>query len=146
MTDITRDCTCSWTGTLAVGAGTLKGSTSGALDDIGLTFPRRIGPPEGMTSPVELLAAGHATCFAMAVANQIDEAGASPIEIDVACRITLSMSDDGMRIGDAEITVRADAPDASRETLEAAVATANEGCPYSRLIRDAGGTVTASLG
>ncbi len=91
------------------------------------------------------MAAGHATCFAMAVANNVAEAGSPPGTIDVACRITLTVGDDGMRIATADLDVRAEIDGASRKALEAAVAAANEGCPYSRLVRDAGGTVTASL-
>ncbi len=145
MAEVTREATCTWTGTLGQGAGGITSSTSGALDDTPMSFPRRLGPPQGMTSPEELLAAGHATCFAMAMAHGLEELGIPPARIDVRCRITLDQTNAGLAITGSDIAVSMGYEDVDRDQLERAAATADSGCPYAQLVRGAGGRVTVTV-
>lgn len=145
MAEVTREATCTWTGTLAQGGGGITSSTSGALDDTPMSFPRRLGPPQGMTSPEELLAAGHATCFAMAMAHGLEELGVPPGRIDVRCAVTLDQGSAGLAITRSDIEVSMDYEDVDRTELERAAADADAGCPYSGLVRGAGGDVRVTV-
>lgn len=142
MTAIERSASVIWTGELTTGSGVLAQSDSGVLDGDPMTLPRRLGSPEGTTSPEELLAAAHAGCFAMALAGQLTQVGLPPGRLDVRCRVTLGDVGDGtFRFTNAWIDVAAEVDGLARDALKAAAQAANEGCPYSALIRDAGGAV-----
>lgn len=145
MTEVMREASCTWTGTLAQGGGGITGSTSGALDDTPMSFPRRIGAPQGMTSPEELLAAGHATCFAMAMAHGLEDLGVPPGRITVRSRVTLDQGNAGLDVTGADVEVSMDYEDVDRQAIERAAEAADAGCPYSKLIRGAGGQVRVTV-
>ena len=77
MTIATRSATTTWEGTLASGSGELD-CDSGALNGHQVTWASRTERPNGMTSPEELCAAAHSSCFAMAFALILSEAGVQP--------------------------------------------------------------------
>ena len=83
-----------WSGRLASGRGTVT-SGSGALDGLPVSWAARTGRPHGMTSPEELAAAAHSSCFSMALALRLGEHDATPQRIDVTA--TLSLADVGGR-------------------------------------------------
>ncbi len=142
MPRVVREASATWEGDLFGGVGTVTAATSGAFDAFAVTFPTRIGAPEGQTSPEELLAAAHASCFAMSLSNQLTQAGSPPARLDVRCAITLDeIAGEGHRIVGATLDVRGDAPGADAATFDAAVAAADAGCPFSALLRGAGATV-----
>ena len=66
-----REAEIDWEGPLARGTGTLT-SGSGALDELAVTWASRAERPDGKTSPEELIAAAHASCFAMALTLLLD--------------------------------------------------------------------------
>lgn len=146
MAALERSASVVWTGELTTGTGVLTQTDSGVLDGDPMTLPRRLGPPEGTTSPEELLAAAHAGCFAMALAGQLTQAGLPPGRLDVRCRVTLDDVGGGtFRFTNAWIDVAAEVDGLARDALKAAAQAANEGCPYSALIRDAGGSVEVTI-
>lgn len=145
MPRIVREATSSWEGDLARGSGRITATTSGAFADLAFSFPTRIGTSDGRTSPEELLAAAHAGCFAMSLGNELSQAGATPTRLAVRCAITLDeVPGEGHRIVDSQLEVRADAPAADDAALSAAVVAADEGCPFSALLRAAGADVTVT--
>jgi osmotically inducible protein OsmC len=146
MAALERSASVIWNGPLTSGEGVFTATDSGVLDGDPMTLPRRLGSPEGQTSPEELLAAAHAGCFAMALAGQLTQAGLPPGRLDVRCRVTLDDAGDGtFRFTNAWLDVAAEVDGLARDALKAAAAAANEGCPYSALIRDAGGSVEVTI-
>ena len=78
------------------GSGNVSGM-SGALDKLPVTFKSRIGSPDGRTSPEELIAAAHSSCFSMALANLLTDEGHPPADLEVTADVTL---DDSLRRSD----------------------------------------------
>ena len=105
MATFSRHATVNWKGNLMEGGGTAKAGT-GAFD-VPVSFPRRIGEPEGVTSPEELIAAAHATCYAMVVNGAIGRANASAKSTSVVCTITADKTDAGIKIAHSKLEVKA---------------------------------------
>ena len=112
-----------------------------------MTLASRVGDPEGKTSPEELLAAAHASCFASSLAGESARAGGTVEHLDVRCTITMDeVEGKGHQIVSSaiEATGRVDGLDAA--AFERAAQTADEGCPFSALLRaSASVTVRAQL-
>jgi lipoyl-dependent peroxiredoxin len=84
MPRIVREAGVAWTGNLARGAGAITAATSGAFAALPFSLPTRIGDADGRTSPEELLAAAHAGCYAMSLANELSEADTPPERLECA--------------------------------------------------------------
>jgi osmotically inducible protein OsmC len=144
MPRIERTATVEWEGNVARGHGTITADT-GAFSGLPFTLASRIGNPEGKTSPEELLAAATAGCFTMSLGSELVRDGTPPGKLDVHCRIVMDeVPDEGHQIVGAELTVRAEVEGASDEALAAAIARADEGCPFSTLLKKAGATVVVN--
>jgi osmotically inducible protein OsmC len=141
---IERSAVVSWEGDVARGAGTITADT-GAFSELPFTLPSRIGDPEGKTSPEELLAAATAGCFAMSLGSELARDGTPPRRLEVHCRIVMDeVPDEGHQIVGAQLTVRADVDGSSDDALAAAFERADDGCPFSTLLRKAGARVDVS--
>jgi lipoyl-dependent peroxiredoxin len=138
MPKIERSSHITWEGNVARGVGTISGDT-GAFDALSFSLPTRIGQAEGKTSPEELLAAAHGGCITMSLASELTQAGTPPGRLDVSCRIVMDeVEGQGHQIvaSHVEATVAADGvDDAALQTL---LQKADEGCPFSQLLRRAG--------
>lgn len=144
MPRIERTATVGWDGNAARGAGTLSAG-SGAFSDLGYSLATRIGAPEGKTSPEELLAAAHGGCLTMSLAGELSRAETPPGHIATTCTIVMDeVPGQGHQIvgSHVELVVTADGVDEAG--LAAAFAKADEGCPFSALLRRAGADVQAS--
>ena len=124
-----------WQGSLATGGGTIM-SGSGALDGQEVSWPRRVETPEGKTSPEELIAAAHATCFTMALALVLGEAGTPPERLTTSADCILAEVDGAPRITDIALRVRADVESLDEGAFNDAVAQAAALCPVSSALRD----------
>jgi osmotically inducible protein OsmC len=129
----TRQAEVVWDGTLAGGAGALS-SGSGAFE-LPVTWASRTEQPDGKTSPEELIAAAHASCFAMALALVLGENHTPPERLTVAAACTLDEVDGAPRITTVELTVRARVPSLDKAGLERNVAQAADLCPVSNALR-----------
>lgn len=99
-----RHATVDYTGNIMEGKGSARAG-SGAFT-VPVSFPRRIGEPEGVTSPEELVAAAHATCYAMVVTGALGRAaGASWGKVSVTCTITANKGDEGIRLKTSKLEV-----------------------------------------
>jgi len=135
---IERTAEIVWEGNVARGAGTI-GAGSGAFSGLGYSLPTRIGQPEGKTSPEELLAAAHGACLAMSLASELATAGTPLGRLEVTCRIVMDeVEGQGHQIVGSHIDAVVAAEGLDEAGLEAAVAKADEGCPFSALLRRAG--------
>lgn len=134
MPTFSRNATVDWQGTLLEGGGELKAGT-GAFT-LPVSFPRRIGDPQGGTSPEELVAAAHATCYAMVVANTLAKAGASTNGTRVTCTVTADKSDAGIRITTSKLEVIASGlTGMDAATFEKTAREAEGKCPVSNALR-----------
>jgi osmotically inducible protein OsmC len=144
MPRIERTAQAVWEGSVARGAGALSAG-SGAFSGLDFSLPSRIGRPEGKTSPEELLAAAHAGCLTMSLASELVRAGAPPGRIELECRIVMDEVDgEGHQIVASHVEATAAAEGLDEQTLQAATEAADEGCPFSQLLKRAGAEVTVS--
>src|SRR2546428_11281410 len=79
----------TWKGDLMSGSGTIENVTSGAIGGLDVSWPARAEEPGGKTSPEELIAAAHATCFAMALAHGLAQDGHAPEQLDTSATVTV---------------------------------------------------------
>jgi osmotically inducible protein OsmC len=129
----TRQAEVVWDGTLAGGAGAVS-SGSGALA-FPVTWAARTEQPDSKTSPEELIAAAHASCFAMALALVLGENHTPPERLSVTAVCTLDEIDGAPRITTVELTVRARVPGLDQAGLGRNVAQASVLCPVSNALR-----------
>ena len=134
MPTFSRNVTVDWTGSLMEGSGQAKAGT-GAFT-LPVTFPRRIGEPEGATSPEELIAAAHAVCFAMVVNAAIGKKGGSIDKTTVTCTVTADKGDAGIKITTSKLNVAVEGLKGIAPGDFAAFAKeAEKGCPVSNALR-----------
>jgi len=129
-----RHATVNYTGTIMEGSGTATAGT-GAFD-VPVSFPRRIGEPEGVTSPEELIAAAHATCFAMVVTGGLGRANATTTRTSVKCTITADKGEAGIKLTTSKLEVTVEGLTGMDAQAFDAMAKAAEGkCPVSNALR-----------
>jgi osmotically inducible protein OsmC len=129
-----REAEIVWEGPLARGAGTLT-SGSGALKELRVTWRSRTEQPEGRTSPEELIAAAHASCFAMALALVLGGNETPPDRLAVKAACTLDEVDGAPRITTIELAVRAQVPGLEAAALKRIIESAGDLCPVSNALR-----------
>src|ERR671914_1882139 len=88
MPRIVREAAVTWNGTTSRGAGVVMAASSGAFE-LPFTLASRVGDPEGKTSPEELVAAAHASCFVTSLGGELARAGTPPERLSVRCTITM---------------------------------------------------------
>lgn len=137
----TRNATTHWEGSLMEGAGqvTLQSSGLGTHD---VTWASRANEPEGRTSPEELIAAAHSSCFSMALSNGLAKAGSPPEALDTSADVTFQP---GEGITGIHLTVRGTVPGMSAEDFAAAAEDAKVNCPVSKALTGTTVTLDASL-
>jgi len=144
MPKIERSATITWEGNVARGVGTLTGDT-GAFNALPFSLPTRIGAAEGKTSPEELLAAAHGACITMSLASELTQAETPPTRLDVSCRITMDeVEGQGHLIVASHVEFVAAVDGIDDSALQAALVKADEGCPFSLLLKRAGAEVHVS--
>ena len=138
MPRIERTAEIVWEGNVARGTGSIS-AQSGAFTSLPYSLPTRIGKSEGKTSPEELLAAAHGGCITMSLASELTQAGTPPERLDVTCRITMDeVEGQGHQIVASHVDAVVAADGLDDEALHVLFAKADEGCPFSQLLRRAG--------
>ena len=137
MPRIERSTQLTWEGNVARGLGTITAGT-GAFEGLEFSLPTRIGQPEGKTSPEELLCAAHGGCITMSLASELTQAGTPPGRLDVTCRIVMDEVDGNHEIVASHVEAAVTADGLDDTGLQQALEKADEGCPFSRLLRRAG--------
>jgi osmotically inducible protein OsmC len=133
MASAERTATTVWEGDLAHGNGTLS-LTSGATGDLPVTWASRTERSDGKTSPEELIAAAHASCFSMALSHGLAESGHPPDRLEVSATVTLSL-DDGPKVSSSHITVRGTVPGVDADGFAQAAQGAADNCPVSGALK-----------
>jgi osmotically inducible protein OsmC len=139
-----RTATTGWDGDLAHGNGVVRGA-SGALGDLPVTWASRTVRSDGKTSPEELVAAAHSSCYSMALANGLTEAGNPPEHLDVSAKVKLDEKDGAPTVTTSELTVTGHVPGIDQAAFAAAAAEAGRNCPISRALAGVEITVQATL-
>lgn len=139
-----RTAETTWHGSLASGGGTIR-PASGAVGELPVTWASRTEEPGGKTSPEELAAAAHSSCFAMALALRLGERGAAAERLTVTAAVTLDEVDGAPTIVSSALQVRGRVPGLDAAGFQQAVDEAAALCPVSRLFAGAKISVTAAL-
>ena len=138
MPRIERSSHITWEGNVARGVGAISGDT-GAFEALPFSLPTRIGQAEGKTSPEELLAAAHGGCLTMSLASELTQAGTPPGRLDVSCTIVMDeVEGQGHQIVASHVDAQVAADGLEDAALQALLQKADEGCPFSQLLRRAG--------
>lgn len=120
----------TWEGDLASGSGTFTVGT-GAIGPQQVSWPARTEEPGGKTSPEELIAAAHASCFSMALAHGLAQAGTPATELKTTATVTFVP---GEGITKIVLHARGEVPGLDAEGFRAAAETAKENCPVSKAL------------
>ncbi len=126
--------TTSWDGTLARGSGQTT-LASGVAGPLAVSWAQRTERSAGTTSPEELIAAAHASCYAMAFSHELAEAGATPEHLDVSATVTFEVVNGAPTISRVALTVRGKADGIDADGFAKVAAAAKEGCPVSRALK-----------
>ncbi len=131
----TRQADATWSGDLLSGRGTVSAATTGVFRDLATTWASRTGEPAGVTSPEELLATAHASCFSMAVSNELAKAGTPPTRVAVTVAVTADKLEAGWTVLSSAIKVSGVVPGATDASFREAAEKAKDGCPISRALK-----------
>jgi len=145
MSIAVRTTQTTWEGPLASGEGKLSEGSSEALDGLQVTWASRTEQPGGKTSPEELAAAAHSSCFAMALALKLGENNTPPQRLDVQSTVTLDAVDGVPTITTSRLKVTAKVAGLDAHAFAAVVDAAAALCPVSRLFAGAQINVDATL-
>jgi osmotically inducible protein OsmC len=137
----TRTANAHWEGSLFEGSGRVSLDSSG-LGKFDVTWPARTEEPNGKTSPEELIAAAHSSCFNMALSLVLAKAGNPPQALDTRADVTF---EPGKGITGSHLTVRGTVPGMSEEEFRAAAEDAKKNCPTSQALAGTTITLDASL-
>ncbi|MDP8924989.1 MAG: OsmC family protein [Chloroflexota bacterium] len=124
-----------WQGELARGSGTVTAVSSNAFSELPVTWGSRIERPDGRTSPEELIAAAHASCFAMALSAGLGRAGTPPERLSITAEVTFDRVDQGFKVQSSALTVRGKVPGIDDAKFRAAAEDAKENCPVSQALK-----------
>jgi osmotically inducible protein OsmC len=129
MADSTAHVT--WSGSLLEGAGTIDRVGSGVFGALPITWSARTGEESGMTTPEELIAAAHASCFSMALSHGLAGDGNPPESLETSATVTFVP---GTGITKVALTVRGSVPGLDEAGFAAAAQGAVENCPVSKAL------------
>jgi osmotically inducible protein OsmC len=121
----------TWRGSLMEGSGQIDSSTSGKLDGFAIDWRARSEEAGGKTSPEDLIAAAHASCFAMALSHGLAQAGTPADELHTSATVTFVP---GTGITKIALTVGGSVPGLDDDGFRAAAETAKENCPVSKAL------------
>ncbi len=124
-----------WKGTLEEGRGSFTVG-SWMVGEVPVTWSSRTSPQEESTSPEELIAAAHASCYAMALSLVLQQRGTPPESIDVEAACTLDDVAEGFRITKMDLKVRGSVPGLDEAGFRGAADHAHGICPVSNALKD----------
>ncbi|WP_025274561.1 OsmC family peroxiredoxin [Haloglycomyces albus] len=128
---VTRNARTRWTGTLKDGGGTTS-FVSSEIPDADVTWASRANDPDGKTSPEELIAAAHATCYSMALSNGLEGAGYTPGEIDTQASVDFTP---GTGITGITLVTEATVPDLGLDEFTKIAEATKDNCPVSQALK-----------
>ena len=130
-----RRAECVWDGDLASGSGSVSAATSQAFSGLGVTWTSRTESADGRTSPEELVAAAHASCYCMALSAGLGRAGTPPERLETSATVTFDQVDGGFKVVSSALTVRGRVPGIDADAFRDAAEAAKDGCPISQALK-----------
>jgi len=131
MAGADRTASVTWSGSLFEGSGTIESVGSGAFGPLDVTWASRTEDSGGRTSPEELIAAAHASCFSMALSNVLAKAGSPPERLETSATVTFVP---GTGITKSALTVRGTVPGMDEAAFSEAAEDAKKNCPVSQAL------------
>ncbi|MFD4140080.1 OsmC family protein [Streptomyces sp. NPDC058572] len=138
----TRQAHTVWEGNLAEGTGTVTFDSSG-IGDYPVSWPSRAEQANGKTSPEELIAGAHSSCFSMALSHGLTQAGNPPARLTTQAEVTFQP---GTGITGIHLTVEGEVPGLDEAAFIKAAEDAKANCPVSQALTGTTITLTAKLG
>src|SRR5919201_1267098 len=126
-----RRAEATWQGSLMEGSGRVERTTSGVIGGLDVSWAARAEEPNGKTSPEELIAAAHATCFSMALSHGLAQEGHAPERLDTSATVTFQPGEGITKIA---LTVRGQVPGVDEGAFREAAEAAKENCPVSQAL------------
>lgn len=127
-----RTASTVWQGDLFSGSGAATLESSGLASDLPVSWPARTEEPGGKTSPEELIAAAHSSCFSMAFSKQLADRDIVADRIETSATVSFVA---GQGVTASALTVRVGAADLDDATLQEAANAAKDGCPVSQALK-----------
>jgi lipoyl-dependent peroxiredoxin len=135
MADAPRRADAVWTGSLAQGSGEVSLASSGAAGPLPVTWASRTERSNGKTSPEELVAAAHASCYCMALSGILGENGTPPEKLQVGATVTFAQIEGGFKVASSALTVKGAVPGIDETAFQKAAEAAKDGCPISGALK-----------
>ena len=129
-----RHAEVNWSGDLQTGAGVIKYVTSGVFARLPVSWASRTSAHNGKTSPEELLAAAHASCFSMAFSARLGKNGTPPTDLNVKAEVSFDQVDGGWKVTTSVLTVKAVVPGIDDATFQQIAEDARDNCPISKAL------------
>ncbi len=131
---VERTANAEWQGDLMSGSGKVS-TQSGAVRDATVKWSSRAEQADENTSPEELIAAAHATCISMALANVLAQAGNPAQRLETDATATFDKTDAGFRMTTMRITIRGQVEGLDEDGFRVAAEDAKENCPVSQALK-----------
>lgn len=142
----TRQAKAIWRGDLASGSGEVSSASSERFSALPVSWASRTEDAQGRTSPEELLAAAHASCFAMALSAGLGKKGTPPERLEVTATVRFDKVGDAWTVASSALDVTATVHGVDEEAFTKIVQDAKENCPISRALKgNVAITVTGKL-
>lgn len=132
----TRTAQATWEGDLISGSGVVSAGTSRTFAALPVTWASRTESAGGRTSPEELIAAAHASCFAMALSGGLAGEGTPPQKLEVGATVTFDKVEAGWRVVSSALTVRGWVRGTDAAGFRRAAEAAKDGCPVSQALKN----------
>ena len=132
----TRQARAKWNGDLATGSGEVSSVTSGKFSSLPVSWGARTEAPQGKTSPEELLAAAHASCFAMALSAGLAKGGTPSETLEVTSSVTFDKVGADWTVVSSDLQVTGVVPGLDEAGFAKAAEGAKDGCPISRALKN----------
>jgi lipoyl-dependent peroxiredoxin len=131
---VERTASARWEGDLTSGSGEVS-TESSAVRNATVKWSSRAEQADENTSPEELIAAAHAACVSMALANGLAQAGTPPTSLDSEATATFEKTGDGFRFTTMRLSIRGEVDGLDDEEFRRAAEEAKENCPVSQALK-----------
>ena len=129
--EMQRRATVTWGGPLATGSGVITEVTSGAFGGLPVSWVARSEEVNGLTSPEELIAAAHASCFSMSLSGKLGRNNTPPDKLEVSATVTFEKGEAGWSIASSALFVTGTVLGIDADTFRTLAEAAKDTCPVS---------------
>lgn len=130
-----RHASVVWNGGLTDGSGMITYLSSGVVSRLPISWASRTSAHDGKTSPEELLAAAHASCFSMAFSSRLAKNGTPATQLDVRAEVTFDNASGGWKVTTSKLIVNGQVPGIDDATFQRLADDAKDNCPISQALK-----------